>query len=298
MADTEQFNGQGGIVSIRYKGSAHWTIATIRDHHGGEYVVVGSLPGVSVGDEIKFVGTWVFHEKFGNQVKIDSFEFIEPTDHIGILGFLESKLPNIGKQRAELIVEKFGDKTLEIIKTEPLKLTEIKGITEDRAREINQKYLKVFDSSELFIWLKQWRLTDYQIKLIVEKYGDKTKETLQYNPYCMIEDIDGFGWKTVDFIAQKIGIKFDSPFRVRAGCIVFIKQQTIESGNTFIAYDQFVIVLKTELGVSQDSIDNAIMQLIDDEILIREHNKLFHKNPWVAELETAIRLKRLSRSMG
>ena len=66
--------------------------------------------------------------------------------------------------------------------------------------------------------------------LIQAYYQEKTLEILQNNPYQLVEDIDGIGFKTADELALKTGGTLDNPNRIKAGIIYSIKQYGFNTG--------------------------------------------------------------------
>ena len=66
--------------------------------------------------------------------------------------------------------------------------------------------------------------------LIQAYYQEKTLEILQNNPYQLVEDIDGIGFKTADELALKTGGTLDNPNRIKAGIITVLSNMGLILG--------------------------------------------------------------------
>ncbi len=57
----------------------HYTIAKIKtDHMATPVTIVGYIAGISPGESLEVKGNWETHPKFGQQLKVDSYEVILP----------------------------------------------------------------------------------------------------------------------------------------------------------------------------------------------------------------------------
>ena len=107
-----------------------------------EVVCVGMCGGLGQGENVSVQGEYVDHPVYGRQLKISSFRIETPKDTAGIERYLASgAIRGIGVSLAARIVKKFGDDTLRIIEEEPERLAEIKGISQQKAREIGRAHV-------------------------------------------------------------------------------------------------------------------------------------------------------------
>ncbi|MCK5221299.1 MAG: ATP-dependent RecD-like DNA helicase, partial [Candidatus Aminicenantes bacterium] len=101
-------------------------------------IIVGNLFDVREGDTLEIEGHYIYHPKFGNQIKVDTFRTILPQDLDGIKKFLSSgRVKGVGKKSAEKIVDKFGMDTFEIIEKFPEKLNEIRGLRKSIIKKLS-----------------------------------------------------------------------------------------------------------------------------------------------------------------
>ena len=98
---------KGRLDAIRYQGDNYWTVANLRTDRGKTVVIVGNLLTVSPGDSLELTGEWKNHPTFGKQFQFSSFEVLAPSTNEGVIGFLESKLSDIGRNRAIEMVRHF-----------------------------------------------------------------------------------------------------------------------------------------------------------------------------------------------
>ena len=119
---------EGIIESIAYKNEENGYIVFEISTEDEAVTVVGYTMSAEVGENVVCRGEWVYHHSYGRQFKAETITTSMPADEVGILKCLSSgMISGIGRQTAEKIVERFGDKTFDIIENDPERLTEIKG---------------------------------------------------------------------------------------------------------------------------------------------------------------------------
>ena len=128
---------EGVLAEIIYQNEVNSYVVGVFETEEEQFTVVGYLPFIQKGDTLKLIGKFVEHKDYGEQFKIETFEKIMPQT----LGALESYLSNgnvkgIGPATAKKIIEKFGDETISVLKFQPEKLAQIKGISQDKALTI------------------------------------------------------------------------------------------------------------------------------------------------------------------
>ena len=95
---------------------------------------VGYLPFINNGDTLKLIGNYVVHQEYGRQFKIESFEKCLPETLEGLEKYLAGGvIKGVGPATAKRIIQAFGEETLHVLKHEPEKLANLKGITKQRA---------------------------------------------------------------------------------------------------------------------------------------------------------------------
>src|SRR5699024_1075838 len=206
---------------------------TNSDYEDYEIVVTGTIGELIEGDSYTFYGKLTTHPKYGEQLQVETYEKAVPTSAAGLIKYFSSdKFPGIGKKTAERIVALFPDETVDSILSKPEELDDILPLAKK-----NSFIKRLRDNHGVEKILS--KLAEYGIpsKLqfqIHELYKDQTLEIIAKNPYQLVEDIKGIGFKTADQIAQELGIAADSSDRFRAGLMHIVKTQPLVTGDTYI----------------------------------------------------------------
>jgi exodeoxyribonuclease V alpha subunit len=195
--------------------------------------VVGALGQLHQGSRVTVKGTWGFHPKFGRQLQATDCSVQLPCSAEGIQKYLCSGLiKGIGPKFAEKLVAAFGEKTLEIIDKDPEKLYHIDGVGPKRVESIITAWQNQREISRVMLFLRSKDVSASFATKIFKAYGNQAVEKMQENPYRLIEDVWGIGFKTADQIALKMGIERESSNRVKAGILYLIGQAT-EQGSLY-----------------------------------------------------------------
>ncbi len=236
-----------------------------------EMTCVGSFTFISEGEFIRATGNYTAHQLYGEQFQVQSYEFVEPEDLQSIEKYLGSgAIKGIGNALAARIVRRFKKDTFRIIEEEPERLAEVKGISENMAREIARQFDEKKDMRGAMLFLQQFGITATLAAKIYKEYGDKMYQVVKENPYKLAEDISGIGFKLADEIAARIGIGTDSDYRMKAG-ILYVLLQASGGGHVYLPEEVLTARTAELLGVDVSGIDHHIMDLaMDKKIMIRE----------------------------
>lgn len=206
-------------------------------------VVNGTLPHLSEGEKVEFEGEWVNHPKYGEQFKSTNFKVILPTTVNEIKSYLAAGyIKGIREGLAAKIVEKFGEETFEILENSIDRLLEIEGISEKKFANIKRSWEEQKASREVMVFLQSHGVTPGYAVRIYQKYGTRALTTITNDPYRLMYDIWGIGFKIADKIASNLGFTKDHPARIRAGLIYTINGAA-EQGHVYLPFDE----CKTEL---------------------------------------------------
>ena len=177
-------------------------------------------------------GHWEFHQRHGNQFKIQTFRSVLPSSVHGIRMYLGSGLvEGIGKVYANKIVDHFGTETLEVIAEDSGRLLEVEGIGNQRARSIKTAWTEQQAMRDVMLFLHTYGVSSSNCLQLVKKYGNHAKTVLQTEPYTVAREVRGIGFKTADRIAINLGFSNESPARIDAG-IIYAMQQLEDEGHT------------------------------------------------------------------
>lgn len=264
----------GQIEGIKFRNEENgYTVAVVESN--GEFLTcVGKFPSIIEGQRVEIEGTIKKNQKYGEQIVVEKVNILPPNNVDGIFRYLSSGLiKGIGAILAEKIVSKFGESTLEVIEFNPMKLAEIRGISEDKAMRIAEAFKDLKDMQNTIMFLQNYNISTNMSIKIYKTYLSKTQEILKTNPYKLVEDIDGVGFLTADKIAQKLGIPANSIFRFRAGILYALQDSSEKSGNTCLSKEQLIEttckLLQVDVDENMVKIDDILQQL-RLECVIRE----------------------------
>lgn len=263
---------KGYVDHIIYRNTDNGYTVLVLIAEEEEITCVGIFSEIAEGENIEATGGYTDHQVYGRQFKVESFEEKEPEDEMAIERYLGSgAIKGIGIALAARIVRRFKKDTFRIIEEEPERLAEVKGISQNKAREIADQVNAKKDLRQAMIFLQQYGITMALAVKIYNKYGNEVYGILKENPYRMADDIDGVGFKTADEIASRIGIRTDSDFRIRSG-IIYALQQASNDGHTYLPMNELTQKASDLLEISPEFIEKHYMNLAMDRKIVMQQD--------------------------
>lgn len=261
---------QGTVSSIVFANEETGYRVLRLDNH---LTAVGVAPMVAVGAEYKFTGEFVNNAKHGKQFAFTDMVLMPPDSEDKILAFLGGGLlPGVGPATARKIVKKFGMDTIAVIETRPQDLTQVKGISAQRAQSIATNYMAVRDMQSVMMWLYRFEISLNLSLKIYQQYGKDTIATVAKNPYVLIETIDGIGFLTADNMAKKLGVSYNGTFRVRAGVVHVLKVSAETDGHTYVTLPDLISkvchLLRIKMEQLTPTFNTIINELCIDRIVV------------------------------
>ena len=245
---------------IYYNGENGYTIATV-EAANEEFTAVGYLPGAKPGRRFTFHGEWKIHPNYGEQFAFSEVTEEMPETDRGIKIFLGSgAIKGVGKKVAAAIVDKFGDDTFKVIEKEPARLTEISGIGQQKAAAIAESFKEHREFAEVTLHFSRYGISAKAAMKLYAEYGSATIDIVNEDPYVMVNDIFGVGFKTADKIAIKMGADPGSPGRIQSG-IKYILRSYIGEGSTYLPRQKLVDHAVNMLDVSSEDVEDNIEYL-------------------------------------
>lgn len=285
----------GYIKKIRfYSESSNYIVALIEVEQEDKLITMnGYMNNFNDYEKYAFIGDYEIHPKYGKQFKLSEYRIIYAKESEEIIKYLSSPLfKGIGKALATQIVNTLGEECLEKIKEDKHNLDLVRGMTEKR-REIIYEALTNGDyGQEVMQFFMGHGISLKNLGLIQAYYQEKTLEILQNNPYQLVEDIDGIGFKTADELALKTGGTLDNPNRIKAGIIYSIKQYGFNTGSTYCYLDEIKIMFsKIIYNIEEVSFNEYLDELIDEGLIIQRGDKYYYFEMDEAEKNIAEYLK-------
>ena len=285
---------------IYYKKENGYTVLSLICE-GEELVCVGSFRSVEAGETLELEGSYVEHPIYGHQLKVEKCRVVAPDDAVSMERYLGSgAIKGIGEALAARIVKRFGSDTFRIIEEEPERLSEVKGISERKAREIALQMIEKKDMREAFVFLQRYGISNTLAVKIYNRYGMDLYSVMNENPYRLAEDIEGIGFKIADEIAAKIGIHTDSDYRIRSG-ILYVLLQAAADGHTCFPEELLRERTAELLMLPQDAIMPQLSNLAMDRKLVIKikdgEQRVYASSYYYAELRCARMLHDLNVTM-
>ena len=226
--------------------------------------VMGSFPVLSEGEHITVEGCWQQHKNYGMQFKASSYSIERPETLEDIEAYLASGLiKGVGPSTARAIVDVFGEASLDVLEFNPERLREIPGLGKSRAEKIAQSYAGVSGMRQSIMFLQKLGVSTAMAVKIHKHYGAETLERIKANPYQLVDDIDGVGFKSADKIARQLGLEHDSAFRTASG-IRHILSEAGGEGNMFLPREELVErcagLLEIEKAAVEDALESGILE--------------------------------------
>ncbi len=199
----------------------------------GTVAVVGSMPELAPGEFVEFSGVWFNDPKWGMQFRAEQVRPVPPSTTEGLINYLSSGIvPGIGPVTAERIVKHFGLKTLLILDTDPQRIDEVPGLKTSLGQALIKAWAENQSVRQTMIYLQGYGISSRMAVRIYNEYHDETVKKVQEDPYRLADEVFGIGFIKADVIAQKMGVDFDAPIRIRAG-LLFALNKLAQDGNTY-----------------------------------------------------------------
>lgn len=259
---------------------------------------VGTVPDIHRGETLEVHGSWTMHALYGRQVQVQYYEKSMPTTVSGMEKYLSSgMIKGIGEKTAKRIVERFGEATFYVIEEKPDMLTEIKGITYDRAQKISAAFSEQHELRRAMLFLQSFEISPAYALRIYKKYKARTFEIVKNNPYRLADDVVGIGFRLADKMAASAGIAADDPNRVKAA-VKYILNMAAGNGHCFLPKEQLIEEAVSLLQLHPLAVENAIRELQVDSLLWQEKlhgvDCVYLNYYFYAEMSVAKRLLELS----
>src|SRR6266702_2707071 len=262
----------GSVESIVFRNEDnHYTVARFRPNDSRRLfrddltTIVGTLPGVHVGELLSVEGEWEKDPKYGRQLHITSFTQRLPASIEGITRYLGSGLiKGVGPKKAQRIVEHFGEQTLAIIEQQPERLSEVKGISAKDREQIAKSWVEQSEIKELHLFLQSHDVSMNLATRIYKQYGQESIKIVRENPYQLAQDVNGIGFRTADEIAVKLGLPRDSIPRISTGLKYVLAQAANDDGHCFLPENELMSRASEILQAPYELITAAMEQLRGD----------------------------------
>ena len=262
---------QGAISAVVYQNYDNGYAVLRLSVGGGQNVtVVGTIPMPAVGERLLVTGKWSTHASYGRQFEAEFLERLMPQSAMEILNYLSSRvIKGIGPKMAARIVERFGSETLAIMEREPERLSEVAGISREKARAIGEEFRLQVGIRQLMEFFALHHLPADLAVRTYKLYGESTLELIYDDPYLLMEEGLEAPFGAVDRFAIELGMAGDDPRRIEAG-ILFELNYNLTCGHSFLPEEKLVPATAQLLNVPGESVSQGIQRLLEGERLVRQ----------------------------
>lgn len=289
---------EGIIKSIIYRNEENgYTVLSLQTSDS-PITCTGIMPFFNENDQVVVEGELIYHDKYGEQINVESARIKKPSGKKSIISYLSSgNIESIGKKTAALIYEKFGDKSIDVVFNETEKLLSIQGIGKKKLEKIKESTIEARDSREALLYLQGLNISFNLSNKIYKAYGDNTISIVKTNPYKLSEDISGIGFVMADNIAMNMQMKNDSKFRISAAISYILKNDAEMSGSCALKKEDLLNktfdLIKVDKNKINEQINEDLLKSKIQIIKIGEDEFVYDRDIYMAEKSCAINLSRL-----
>lgn len=299
MQELSEINGTVSAVIFRNDENGYGVVKLELDS-GEKVTAVGCLPYIAPGEMLSAEGAWMTHAQHGRQFKIEQCSRLLPTSAEAIYEYLAGgTVRGIGPATAALIVDRFGDKALDVLEMQPEKLAEIKGISSSKAKDISAGFKKQAGVRRLTEFLCSYGIQPVFALRMFKFYGNSAIEVVHENPYILASSHIGASFAEADSLALALGLDGDSLNRVCAA-VVFELVHNSGNGHCFIPRGKLTMATSQLIGVAHELVEDAVDKLAETgEIVcctVAGLDACYLAPLYEAETYTANRIKSICRA--
>lgn len=260
-------------------------------------VVVGTIHSVKPGESLEVRGKWTVHRIYGKQFLASEFSRSMPAENEAMIKYLASGfVKGIGIVTAQRIVEQFGSETWDIIQETPIRLSEVKGISQEKAILVGEAIRNQKSLTETILFFTRFGMSPEKGAKAYKYMGEDAVAKIRENPYLLVSEDYGIPFKKADIIAAHENSGDDdylrSSARIFSG-IRYILQKASLSGHTYLPYDVMMESCSKVLGISGEEIDHEIEQMLFEKKLTAVEECLYLTELYNSEKQSAEMLKKL-----
>ena len=243
--------------------------------------IKGPLFDLDKDAHYEFFGSYREDPRYGMQFDVTHFSRMLPQHRDFIIRFLSGpNFPGIGEKTATALVDQYGESILEDLRNDESMTMELKGVSKAKMAEVIHTIRTHDDLDDAVSFLLAHGLSNKQIIMVNKVFGDRSVAVLRENPYRLVSEVDGIGFKTADKMASSLGFDFDHPFRIEAMVLDKYKDLVFSKGDSYILINDF---LSSFSNYDSNAIQSAYSALLAQRELILDDNRLYHKTQYTAE---------------
>lgn len=280
------------VVRIRVEESSE----TVKEK---EVTVKGYFPEPHLQEPYVFFGTFQEHPKYGLQYDVEQLRKDLPQTKQGLVQYLSGDLfEGIGKKTAENIVDTLGEHAITRILEDPGVLEEVPKLSGEKAHLLHETLMEHQGLEQIMIGLAEYGFGPKLSMKIYQAYEHETLDVIRSNPYQLVQDIEGIGFRRADELGKSLGLSGNHPERVRAGSFYWLNEQAIGEGHVFMPVEDLLEAVQELLGgmaesIEKDDIYRQLIEMDDQEKMIIEEERVYLPSLYYAEKGLVTQTKRI-----
>ena len=288
----ERASIRGVVETVFYSGPT-FSAGRLRTTNGAIVKFAGKV-FVRESDPVRLDGHWVEHPKYGRQFEAEFMGHDLAMNPDGLANFLANHpdVKGIGPAKARLIADEFGCGFDTAIRTKPEAVAAVAKTPIENILELQRVWIANSDFNNAMAYLAAFGLTHHQVTTLVGKFGSQVVPILERDPYVLMREITGFGFKRVDKIARKMGVPKDLPSRIRAG-LHYCVLAALDDGDCWVEYEDLLDRANTLLVMdtldSRDVIEGHLEAQIAEGVLFSQpFERLVVSDPEIHRMEVEL----------
>ena len=271
MAEQELAILQGTVSAVVYQNYENgYSVLRLLCEDGQTHIVVGTIPLPVAGERLLVTGKWSSHASYGRQFEAEFLERLMPQTSADILKYLSGRIiKGIGPATAARIVARFGDETLRVMEQQPELLSEISGISAQKAKAIGQEFRTQVGMRHLLEFFALHHLPAELAVRVYRLYGESAIDLLYDDPYLLMDESLEAPFGAVDRFAIEMGVSGDDPRRIEAG-IVFELRYNRSGGHSFLPEEKLTAATAQLLSVDVSCVKERMDRLVEIKKLYRD----------------------------
>jgi len=252
---------------------------------------------VKAGEPVTLRGKWTTHAKYGRQFEGSEVVYTLPADPQGLTKWLEWYVPCVGAVKAQKLIDEFGLDLPRFAAEDPQQVAIVGHIAIESIHRIAEAWKEYGAKIAAMSELASFGLSQHQVEVLWAKFKASAVTILREDPYLLLREVEGFGFKTVDEIARKLGYPESHPGRKRAAYITAVADAKDNDGSTAIREPVAVEDACGMLELPVEEYGCAVLQMAEEAAgigQIRRINDGDEKHPsWFVGLPSQYRYEEL-----
>lgn len=259
---------EGTVENILFRNEENGYVVLDLNTDGEPVTVTGELGDVEEGECLSLYGQFVTHLRYGEQFQVESCERKLPNTVESIRRYLASGvIKGIGKGLADKIVDVFGERTLEIMENEPMRLMEVRGMTSRKCEEVAAEARQIFALRGVISYFEGYGIKSRYAMRAFRVWGKQCREVVENNPYLLCNEEIGLAFKNVEGYAHDLRIPHDAPCRILAG-IIHLLRHNLGGGHTCLPLDRLSAATVKFLSINEPAFYDAYNAGLEEQVII------------------------------